>query len=164
MALSAFKAERISKTSLITLNAPLKSVFPLFGPVKEKEWAAGWEPQVLYLTADLIEEHMVFKTQSHHGHEPDSTWTVSKYNPDQAFVEYTVFAPERLWWITIQCRDAVAGGTTEAEITYTYTGLTEKGNAINQRALETMFRRDLKDWEESINHYLNTGERLEHGE
>ena len=163
MAFSAFKSERISRTSVITLTAPLKRVFPLFGPIREKEWAAGWEPRVLYSTTDFVEEHMVFKTRSHHGHEPDSTWTVSKYRSDQAFIEYTVFTSERLWWITIQCREGIAGETTKAEITYTYTGLTEKGNAINEKALETMYRRDLKDWEEAINHYLETGERLEHG-
>ena len=101
MAVSDFKSERISKTSTITLNASLESVFPLFGPIREKEWAAGWEPQVLYSTTNLVEEHMVFKAPSHHEHEPDSTWTVSKYHPDQAFIEYTVFVPERLWWITI---------------------------------------------------------------
>lgn len=60
------------------------------------------------------------------------------------------------------CREGKSRETTEAEITYTYTGLTEKGSEINQMALETMFRRDLKDWEEEINHYLATGERLEH--
>ncbi len=161
MAFSASRSERISRTNVITLNAPLKRVFPLFGPIREKEWAAGWEPKVLYLTTDFVEEHMVFKTQSHLGHEPDFTWTVSKYRPDQAFIEYTVFAPERLWWITIQCREGIGGETTKAEITYTYTGLTEKGNATNEKALETMYHRDLKDWEEAINHYLETGERLE---
>ena len=66
------------------------------------------------------------------------------------------------WWITIQCRESVAGETTQAEITYTYTGLTEHGNAINKLALEMMYRRDLKDWEEAINHYLETGQRLAH--
>jgi len=159
---SVFKSERISRTSIITLKAPLKRVFPLFGPIREKEWAAGWEPQVLYSTAGSVEEHMVFKTRSHHGHGPDFTWTVSKYNPDQACIEYTVFAPGRLWWIAIQCREAIVGETTEAEITYTYTGLTEQGNEINKRALEKMYRLNLGDWEESINHYLETGERLEH--
>ena len=162
MTFSAPKLTRISRTSAITLNAPLTKVFPLFGPIKEKEWTAGWEPEVLYSTTGLVEEHMVFKTRSHHEHEPDFTWTVSKYHPEQAFIEYTVFAPERLWWITIKCREGKRRETTEAEITYTYTGLTERGNAINQKALETMFRRDLKDWEEEINHYLATGERLKH--
>jgi hypothetical protein len=159
---SAFTSERISRTSVITLKAPLKEVFPLFGPLREKDWAAGWEPQVLYLAADFVEEHMVFRTPSHHEHEPEFTWTVSKYRPDQAFVEYTVFTPERLWWIAIQCREGDAAGTTGAEITYTYTGLTERGNRLNERALEMMFHRELKDWEEAINYYLETGERLEH--
>lgn len=48
MALPVFESARISRTSTITLNGPLGEVFPLFGPVREKEWAAGWEPRVLY--------------------------------------------------------------------------------------------------------------------
>ena len=158
---TGFKSARISRTSSIILNAPLKKVFPLFGPIREKEWAAGWEPRVLYATTDL-EEYMVFKTRSHHGQEPNFTWTVSKYLPDQAFIEYTVFTPERLWWVTINCCEGKDLETTEAKITYTYTGLTEHGNALNEKALATMYRRDLKDWQAAINHYLETGKRLEH--
>jgi hypothetical protein len=156
-----FKLARISRTSNIALNAPLKKVFPLFGPMREKEWAAGWEPQVLFATTDL-EEHMVFQTQSHYGQEVDYTWTVSKYHPDQAFIEYTVFTPERIWWITIECSDGKTKETTKAKITYTYTGLTESGNATNEKAMAMMYRHDLKDWEAAINHYLETGKRLEH--
>jgi len=164
MTIPTFKSQRISKTSVITLNAPLSKVFPLFGPIREKEWAAGWNPQLIYSITGLVEEHMVFRTQSHHKHEPDYTWILSRYVPDQAFIEYTVFTSERLWWITIQCREGSIADTTEAEITYTYTGLTENGNAINARALEAMYHQDLKDWEVAINHYLKTGEQLEHSE
>jgi hypothetical protein len=159
----AFTSRRVSRTAVITLNASLRRVFPLFGPIREREWAAGWDPQILYSTTGLVEEHMVFKTPSHHGHvEPDYTWTVSKYQPDQALIEYTVFAQERLWWIAIQCCEDCPNQTTRAEITYTYTGLTDKGNAINERALQLMYAHDLRDWEAAINHYLRTGERLEH--
>jgi hypothetical protein len=162
MAIPAFKSQRVSRTSVITLQAPLERVFPLFGPVREQEWAAGWEPELLYPASGSVEEHMVFRTRSHHGHEPDCTWTVSRYHPGQAFIEYTVFAPERLWRIAVQCREESGGEATGAVITYTYTGLTENGNAINGRALEKMYHRDLKDWEEAINHYLKTGERPGH--
>jgi len=163
MTSSAFTPRRISRTSTITLNASLKEAFSLFGPIREREWAAGWDPQILYSTTDLVEEHMVFKTPSPHEHgEPDYTWTVSKYLPDQALIEYTVFTPERLWWITIQCREDIPNQTTKAAITYTYTGLTDKGNAINERALQRMYAHHLRDWEEAINHYLKTGERQEH--
>ena len=132
MATPGFKVGRISRASTITLHAPLDSVFPLFGPVREKDWEAGWDPQVLYSTSELVEEHMVFRTRSHHGDEPHFTWTVSRYHPEQAFIEYTVFAPDRLWWIAIQCREGAQGETTQAEITYTFTGLSERGNATNQ--------------------------------
>jgi hypothetical protein len=70
-------------------------------------------------------------------------------------------APERIWWITIQCRESIDKKQTEAEITYCYTGLTERGNMINQKALDKMFEHDLKDWEEQINFYLSTGHKLE---
>ncbi len=156
-----FKSERITRTRRIILNGPLGEVFPLFGPIKESEWAAGWSPKIIYLVGDLIEEYMVFTTTSHHGQEPDSTWTVSRYQPENAFIEYTVFAPERLWWITIHCRESIPNKQTEAEVTYCYTGLTEQGNLINQKALERMFAHDLKDWEEEINFYLETGRKLE---
>ena len=160
---SSFKPKRISRTSIITLNAPLMKVFPLFGPIKEKEWADGWNLEVVYSDANDIEEHMVFKTKSSHDHgEPNYVWTVSKYLPEQSLIEYSVFTTERLWYITIKCNENTTDQTTKAEITYTYTGLTEKGNTINEKALQAMYSRDLKDWEEAINFYLKTGEILKH--
>lgn len=162
MAGTVFKSERISKTSTITLNAPIDKVFPLFNPINEKEWAAGWNPHVLYPSTGSVEERMVFRTLSHHGQGSDSIWTITKYHPDQSFIEYFVFTSERLWWISIQCDEGNGGDKTVAKITYTYNGLTEAGNLMNEKALEAMFHSELKDWEEAINHYLLTGKRLDH--
>lgn len=159
----SFISKRISKTKTITLYGSLEDVFPLFGHIRESEWAAGWNPEILYSNSDQIEEHMVFRTPSHHGHqEPDYIWTVVKHIPEEAHIEYQASTPERLWWITIQCCDDIPNQTTLAEITYTYTGLTNLGNAINEKALQSIFAHDFKDWETAINHYLKTGERLEH--
>ena len=157
-----FESKRISRTSIITLNAPLKKVFPLFGPIKEKEWADGWSPEIVYSNTNLLEEHMVFKIESHGHGETDYTWIVTKYMPEQSLIEYTVFTMERFWFITIKCSKNNDNLKTDAEITYTYTGLTEKGNAINEKALQHMYSRDLKDWEEAINYYLKTGKKLKH--
>jgi hypothetical protein len=52
------------------------------------------------------------------------------------------------------------GSNTNATISYTYTGLTEKGNLKNEVALNDMFASELKDWEAAINHYLETGTQL----
>lgn len=154
----AFKAKRISRTSTITLAGSLAEVFPLFGPLREKEWAFGWNPQVIYPPDARLEEGMVFKTPAHLGHgEPDYIWTLSRYQPGQAIIAYTIFTPERLWTIAIQCAAANDDLSTAATITYTFTGLTSLGNALNEQALQHLYADDLRDWEEAINHYLHTG-------
>ena len=159
-----FKAKRVSRKSTIFLKRPIEDVYPLFGPVREREWAEGWNPRIVYSTTDLLEEHMVFRTQSEYPEEEsDKTWVVSKCVPEQAFIEYTVSTSARVYWITIQCREDQGNRATQAEITYTFIGLTDPGNALIEKAAGNMFAHDLKDWELAINHYLATGKKLLHG-
>jgi hypothetical protein len=157
------KLRKISKTSRIHLQGNFDQVFPLFGPLREKEWAHGWEPQILLSEEENIEEHMVFQTPAHlEGETGHYIWAVSKYDPEQGLIEYTVFAESRLWWITIRCREAPDGESCEAMITYTFVGLDPRGEERNAKALSQMYRHELKDWEHAINHYLITGEMLRH--
>ena len=149
-------SQRISQTSTFRVEAPLEKAFPLFGPILEKEWAWGWDPKVVYSSSALIEEKMIFRTK---GREGDYTWIVSRYEPQQYLVEYTVYTQERVWFITVLCSGE--GQATEVSVTYTYTGLTETGNALNRQALDEMFKHDLKDWEEAIAWYLVKGKILE---
>ena len=156
-----FQAERVSKTATITLEENMDRVFPLFGPVEEKKWAEGWNPEILYPASAQIGEGMVFTTQGH-GHGEDTfAWIVSKYQPENHLIEYTVSTPNRYWTINIQCQP-LSDGQTKATISYTYTGLTALGNQINRHAIEKMYEKNLKDWEDAINHYLKTGQALKH--
>jgi len=154
---SSFQAERVQRTGSFVVHAGIEKSFPLFGPIREKDWAYGWEPTVLLSKDFLVEEHMVFQTNGSHGDEK-YTWTVSKYQPELHLVEYTVFTSERLWFITVSCEEV--GDKTEVKVTYTYTGLTDEGNRKNKEAMAKMFADDLKDWEAAINHYLETGQQL----
>jgi hypothetical protein len=154
-------SRRVSKTAAITLNGTPERVFPLFGAIEEKKWAEGWNPEILYPESLPIEEHMIFRTPSHFHGEGPYLWAVSKYLPDSLLVEYTVSNADRIWFITIQCSDN-KNGTTGAQITYTFTGLTETGNENSETALEHMYHSDLKDWEEAINYYLKTGKIMPH--
>ncbi len=43
---------------------------------------------------------------------------------------------------------------TSAEITYTFFPLNEEGLKLNKHRLHLMYAKDLKDWEEAINDYL----------
>jgi hypothetical protein len=147
-------AERISKTALIELRASIEKVFPLFGPIRETEWAYGWDPEIIFGNIDP-EEHMIFRTKAGYDDEKFYTWIVSQYSLAHHKIEYTVSTTQRIWVITVQC--TAHGNGTKAMITYTYTSLTDTGAKRNEESLRNMFACDLKDWEEAINFYLNTG-------
>jgi hypothetical protein len=156
----SFQPKRISRTAQITVNAPLNEAFALFGPVREKDWAEGWDPKLIDPASEPVQERMVFTTRSNFGQEePDDVWIVSAHSPGDAFVEYTVFARELVRWVEVVCEETADGQKTRAEVTYTFLGLTERGNSLSNEMLELIFERDLRDWEEAINRYLATGER-----
>ncbi|MGD0167687.1 MAG: hypothetical protein ABSC51_10455 [Gaiellaceae bacterium] len=156
----SFQPQRISRTAKITVNAPLDEAFALFGPIREKDWADGWDPQLIDPVSELVQERMVFTTQTHFGQEePDDVWIISAYSVGDSFIEYTVFEHERVRWIEVVCEPTGSDETTRAEITYTYLGLTDRGNSLSKESLDLIFEHDLRDWEEAINHYLAIGER-----
>jgi hypothetical protein len=147
-------AERISKTAVIALQASIEKVFLLFGPIKEKEWAYGWDPEIIFGNSEP-EEHTIFRTKAGYDDEKFYTWVVSQYSLADHKIEYTVSTSKRVWFITVQCTPDSTG--TKAQITYMYTSLTETGANRNEESLSNMFAHDLKDWEEAINFYLDTG-------
>lgn len=150
---------RVQRSATIHLETTVDQAFPLFGPIREKDWAFGWDPDVIHPKDTLVEKHMVFRTQGGlHGSTESYTWAVVNYEPASATIEYLVTASERLWFITVSC--TAAGSATEATVTYSYTGLTEDGHRKNQQAIKEMFSSDLKDWEAALNHYLKTGTQL----
>jgi len=150
---SEFKSEKVSKTATIILDENISTVFPLFGAFEEKKWAKGWNPVLIYPETEIIEEGTTFKTQGHGHGESEFIWRISKYEPEKYHIQYLVNTENRYWTITVKC-DTMVKNKTSAEITYTFIGLNEKGNKINEHSLKSMYKNDLKDWEEEINNYL----------
>jgi hypothetical protein len=149
--------QRISKSASIILKAPIQTVFPLFGPIQEQLWADGWEPEILYETPE-VEMHMIFRTKSAFPDEAFYTWAITHYSTVDWKIEYTVYAVDRIWFITVVCEPM--SSETRAYVTYAYTGFTPEAQHKNQESLKRMFADDLRDWEEAINHYLKTGKKL----
>lgn len=152
-----FIPERISKTASFLVDGKLEDVFPLFGPIKEKLWAEGWEPEVIFSSGALVEEHMIFKTRVATP-EKYYTWVVTQFREDEHLVEYTVSTPNRIWFIRVKCE--AEDVRTKATVTYSYTGLNKEGNDLNRSALAKMYSSDLKDWQDAINYYLRHGSML----
>jgi hypothetical protein len=152
-----FKPERISKTASFIVDGTIENVFPLFGPIREKEWAEGWEPEIIFSTNNLVEDHMIFRTKVS-SDEKFYTWVITQFDSDNHSVEYTVSTKNRIWFIRVQCEPC--GESTKATVTYTYTGLNPEGNELNRNALAKMYFDDLKDWQEAINYYIHNGKML----
>jgi len=55
---------------------------------------------------------------------------------------------------TILLNDRVDKVFPSAEITYSFTGLNEIGNQINEHFLSIIYQHNLSDWAADINHYL----------
>ncbi|QGY42111.1 hypothetical protein GM418_00105 [Maribellus comscasis] len=146
-------AKRISKQAVIKLNDNIKNIFPLFGAFEERKWAEGWNPELIYPETEKIEEGTTFRTSPTFDGESDYLWIVTKYSTEKKLVRYLVITDDRFWTITVQCFQ-IDENNTKAQITYSFTGLNKNGNIQNKKALNNMFSKNLKDWENEINQYL----------
>jgi hypothetical protein len=151
-----FKAKKVSRTATITVNGKIENVFPLFGAFEERKWADGWSPKLIYPDTEIIEEGTTFKTRGHGHDEKEFIWRVSKYEADKFMIQYLVSSENRYWTITVKC-DRLNTNHTSAKVTYTFIGLNELGNNINEHSIQVMYKYNLKDWEEAINYYLVNG-------
>jgi hypothetical protein len=149
-------SSKLTRSATILLTDRVENVFPLFGAIREKEWANGWDPDILYSNSE-IEEYMVFRTKADNEDEDYYQWVVTKYDPLNFMIEYSISATERVWFVRVECRDC--NNETLATITYTYISLSEKAHQRNRQGIEKIFFSDLADWEQLINHYLTTGKK-----
>jgi hypothetical protein len=83
--------EQRTQSFTIGLNGPVVDVTPLFGPVREAEWAPGWSPRFIHPAQALQREGAVFTTTSADG--KDRFWLLTTYDPRNGRVEYVVMTP-----------------------------------------------------------------------
>lgn len=171
-----FMALEVTRRAAILLHGDFDTVFPLFGPIREADWADGWNPKMLTREVDPMREGCVFQTEHERGR---AFWVLAQLerdmrDPEEAVsegmskqvetgrVQYVVVSPEsHVARIRIELRaDATA---TRAEIVYEFTGLTERGNAYVARHTPEYFTSWIHDWKVAIDHFLQTGTRLEAG-
>jgi hypothetical protein len=156
---SNFIAEKISKTATFDLNASIDKVFPLFGAFEERKWADGWNPTLIYPLNESLEEGTTFKTKGHGYGETEFLWRVSKFEPQNYLIQYLVSTENRYWTITVKCKP-LTDTSCSATVTYTFIGLNNIGNEINKHSLDKMYFKNLQDWREAINYYLDNGKIL----
>lgn len=153
-----FLARRITSTYRQTINATPDVVFPLICPVREAEWLDGWRHTMLFSQSGFVEEGAVFSTPGEG--EADTVWIVTRHDAIRLAVEFTRFTPgSRVCVLRI---GVTPGGDDRSlvDIAYTYTATAPAGNAFIDAFTEDAFLRAVRFWERSMNHWLETGERL----
>lgn len=152
----AFRASRVVRAAEIRLEGAIGRVFPLFQPREEAAWAAGWAPRFRWPADGTPEEGAVFVT--HPADEPETIWTVTRYDPAGGRIVYGRITPgSRAGQVEVAC--VADGEETRARVTYTFTALSEAGNAWLARFTADHYAAYLSEWEAAINHHLRTGER-----
>jgi hypothetical protein len=156
---SEFEAKRITRSYCQTISASPEVVFPLLCPVREAEWLDGWKYAMIHSESGLAEEGCVFSTPG--DGEEDTVWVISRYDRENQLIEFNRFTPGSRTCVLKVTVTSKGDTDSNVDISYTYTGITADGNAWIDNFIEDAFLDAVKFWEKSMNHFLETGERLE---
>jgi hypothetical protein len=145
--MSAFIAERSTRSHSFVLEMPAARAFPLFEPEGERAWAQGWNPTYVHPANGKAEQGMVFTTS--HGGE-DTLWMLIRHEPRAGIVEYARLTPgSRTATVLVQCA-AIDAGRTRVTVIYVFTGLSEAGNAIVRKMDDDAYRAYIESWRDAI--------------
>ena len=148
------KPVRVRRTWTQHLNATPDKVFPLLCPVRECDWVQGWEPTSVHSDTGLAEPNCVFMTADK-GRE--ATWIFTDWNPTAWTVELIKVTPGvTVGKINVRLTPEESG--TAAEVTYMHTALSPAGQEFVENFTEEFYAVFMREWEDAMNHYLETGE------
>jgi hypothetical protein len=131
------------------LDAPCAQVFPLFTAEGEKDWAPGWNPEML---SGDTSRGSVFRT-NHPGSE--TVWIVTDYRPLHYKVSYARIAQgSNMGLVDVACREDSGGSTVT--VRYTLTGLDKQGDDFVREFLsDPHYTRFIKEWRATISALLS---------
>ncbi len=139
----------VETSIVIDLEAPPAVVLPLFGPIREAEWAHGWNPTMLYPADGRQISGSVFKT----GHDHEVTWILTRFDDSALEVAYAQVLPAA-WAGEVLIRlKPTAHGRKQATVTYRRTALApDADRRVEEFGREFAQQRD--HWQDAINHRL----------
>lgn len=142
-----FAGERAVRSHSFTLPLPRDEAFRLFEPEGERAWAQGWDPHYVYPVDGHAEQGMVFTTS--HGNE-STLWNLVRHDARGGLVEYLRITPgSRVAVVLVQCAE-IDPRTTRVTVVYTFTGLSEAGNAYVRAMDEAHYRAFIDGWPAAI--------------
>jgi hypothetical protein len=152
---------RVTRSYTQRIEARPEAVFPLLCPVREADWLEGWgdQTELVHSESGLAEPGCVFRTRV--AGRPETVWTITRHDPVGKIVEFcrvTAGLVATRLCIRVEPRGDAA---SSVRITYTFTPLGAAGRAfVEENHSEATFHGDMVWWEDSMNHWLRSGEML----
>ncbi|MCP4680682.1 MAG: hypothetical protein GY854_35415 [Deltaproteobacteria bacterium] len=153
-----FIAKRVTRSYTQTINAEPAMAHSLICPVREAEWLDYWDCSLIYSQSGFAEKGCVFVSRDSSGEE--TIWLMTGRDDDDFVTEFVRVTPDSRVATLSTAVEAAKGGRSFVRIVYTFTALNEKGNASIDSFTEESFVADMKFWEATVNHYLETGKSL----
>jgi hypothetical protein len=151
----AVTVEQRAQSFTIGLNGSVADVMPLFGPVREAEWAPDWSPRFIHPAQGVQREGVVFTTTSGDGR--DRLWLLTTYDLRNGKVEYVVITPA-FTATEIKIRVLSDGERhSRATITYRRSALAPEGNTEVAKLDAHWAEQQRIHWETAINEALTKG-------
>ncbi len=151
---------RVRRSYTQKLRAKPADVFPLLCPVREKEWAEGWDPIAVYSTSGFAENDCIFMTGEEN---PESFWVITDFDPLRHRLEMVKVSPGMtVARITIRLTENESGNT-DAEVAYIYTAISREGEAFVKRYSQEFFDEFMQFSQTTLNHFLDERKRKENG-
>jgi hypothetical protein len=151
----AVALEQRTQSFTIELKGSVADVTPLFGPVREAEWAPGWTPRFIHPAEGAQHEGVVFTITRANG--KDRLWLLTAYDVKEGRVEY-VFVTPGFTANEIKIR-VVPDGEKQcrATITYRHSALAPEGNEEVAKLDGYWAEQQRLHWETAINAALAKG-------
>jgi hypothetical protein len=151
---------RVRRSYIQKLRAKPADVFPLLCPVREREWADGWDPLAVYSKSGLAESDCIFTTGEEN---PESIWVITEFDPVRHRLEIMKVTPGMtVCRITINLAEDESGNT-DAEVVYMYTAISREGEEFVKEYSQEFFNGFMQFSESALNSFLGKIRRKENG-
>ena len=147
--------EQRTQSFTIVLKGSVADATPLFGPVREAEWAPGWAPHFLHPPEGAQREGVVFTTTTSKGKE--RLWLLTAYDIKEGRVEYIIITPG-FTANEVKIRVVPDGDRRcKATITYRHSAVAREGNEEVNKLDAHWANQQQIHWETAINAVLAKG-------
>ena len=138
----------IRRQGKLRVARPLARTLELFTPLGEKQWIEGWDPAIHFPPDGAAQLGTAWTGLDATGHE--TFWLLVDWEPETPRVRYVRTTQGiRIGTIEVRCRP-LAEGSTEVEVTYELTALSEAGDADLATWTEAWYTTFLAGWESAI--------------